>query len=74
MSATAAATAEEVLAFPPLVALEPDANHALGLSRNTGYNLAKLGQYPVRVHRIGGRYRVRRVDLLDFLGIRPGAA
>lgn len=46
------------------------ANRALALGRTTGYALAKSGEYPVRVLRLGRQYRVTRYDLLRFLGFQ----
>lgn len=61
-------TEDEVLALPVVLDLAT-ANHALGLSRNTGYGMAKREEYPVEVLRHGKAYRVRRADLLIYLGI-----
>jgi len=47
----------------------PVANTALGISRAHGYALAKRGQYPVRVLKLGSSYRVITADLLNVLGI-----
>jgi len=47
----------------------PFANTALGISRAHGYALAKRGQYPVKVLRLGSSYRVVTADLLNVLGI-----
>jgi hypothetical protein len=61
-------THDEVLALPVMVSLDVS-NRAIGCGRTTGFRLARLGQYPVAVHRLGGQYRVARADLLRFLGI-----
>ncbi|QXE39562.1 hypothetical protein KQY30_33590 [Streptomyces sp. GMY02] len=37
--------------------------------RSTGYGLAKQGEYPVRVLRLGNAYRVVTADLLKLLGL-----
>ncbi len=58
--------------LPPMVSLD-QANSALSISRNHGYRLAKNGQYPVPVRRLGNAYRVSRADLLRFLGIDTGS-
>jgi len=47
----------------------PLANNALGISRAHGYALAKRGQYPVKVLKLGCSYRVITTDLLNVLGI-----
>lgn len=61
-------THAEALALAVMVGLN-DANRALGLSRTIGYTLARQGEYPIRVLRLGNQYRVARSDLLRFLGI-----
>lgn len=61
-------TESEVLALPVMVSLEI-ANRVVSLGRTTGFQLAKTGKYPVKVHRLGNQYRVSRADLLRFLGI-----
>lgn len=47
------------------------AARALGLSRTYAYDLAKRGQFPCRVIRIGTAYRVPTADLLKLLGAGP---
>ena len=59
---------EELLALPVAVDLDTG-NRALGLGRSKGYELAKRGQYPCRVLRLGKAYRVVTADLLDLLGL-----
>ncbi|MCE4946958.1 hypothetical protein ACFU90_31650 [Streptomyces noursei] len=61
-------TREELLALPAAVDLETG-NRALGLGRSKGYALAKRGQYPCRVLRLGNAYRVVTADLLELLGL-----
>ena len=53
---------------PPAVGLMTAAA-ALGLGRTKAYDLARREEFPVKVKRIGGSYRVLVVDLLQFLGI-----
>lgn len=48
----------------------PEAGAELGLGRNNSYELARQGEFPVRVLKIGSRYRVSRADLDRYLGIR----
>jgi len=67
-SRTAALTTAEVLSLPAMVPLD-DSNRAIHCGRTLGYALAKAGDYPVPVHRLGNQYRVARADLLRFLGI-----
>ncbi|MFJ4972432.1 hypothetical protein [Streptomyces sp. NPDC088755] len=59
---------EELLGLPVSVDLETS-NRALGLGRSKGYELAKRGQYPCKVLRLGNAYRVVTADLLDLLGL-----
>lgn len=62
----------ELLALP--VAFDLDtSNRALLLGRTKGFDLAKRGEYPVRVMRVGRTYRVTRADLLRALGIDPNS-
>lgn len=61
-------THAELLALPVSFPLDT-ANRALDLGRTTGYQLAKRGEYPVRVLRMGNAYRVTRADLLRCLGV-----
>ncbi|MEV6546393.1 hypothetical protein [Streptomyces sp. NPDC051665] len=60
----------ELLALP--VAFDLDtSNRALQLGRTKGFGLAKRGEYPIRLMRVGRTYRVTRADLLRALGIDP---
>ncbi|MEU1278835.1 hypothetical protein [Streptomyces sp. NPDC005805] len=59
---------EELLRLPAAVDLETG-NRALGLGRSKGYELAKRGQYPCKVLRLGNAYRVVTADLLALLGL-----
>ncbi|WP_441245205.1 hypothetical protein [Kitasatospora sp. McL0602] len=61
-------TADELLALPVAIDLDT-ANRALCIGRSTGYGLAKAGQYPVTVLRLGNAYRVVTSDLLKLLGV-----
>lgn len=46
----------------------PDASSILGIGRSTAYSMLQDGTFPVRVLKVGKRYRVSRADLLEFLG------
>lgn len=59
---------EELLALPAAVDLDTG-NRALGLGRSKGYELAKRGEYPCKVLRLGKAYRVVTADLLNLLGL-----
>ncbi|MFE3858166.1 hypothetical protein ACFXPN_44415 [Streptomyces griseorubiginosus] len=61
-------TRAELLALPVAVDLDTG-NRALGLGRSKGYELAKRGQYPCKVLRLGKAYRVVTADLLSLLGL-----
>lgn len=61
-------TSEELLALPAVIDLDTS-NRALMIGRSTGYGLAKQGEYPVRVLRLGNAYRVVTADLLKLLGL-----
>jgi hypothetical protein len=49
------------------------ANRALGISKGHGYALAKRGDYPVKLLKLGGSYRVVTADLLAVLGLSVAA-
>lgn len=70
---TAAMTANEIRALPAVVDLTT-AGRALGIGRTKAHALARAGEFPVPLLRLGTRYRVRRADLLELLGIEdePG--
>jgi len=61
-------TLAELLALPLTVDVSTAAR-ALGLSRSTGYALARRGEFPCRVLRVGSSYRVPTAELLRILGI-----
>jgi hypothetical protein len=61
-------TGEELLGLPAVIDLDT-ANRALLIGRSTGYGLAKQGEYPVRVLKLGNAYRVVTADLLKLLGL-----
>ena len=60
----------ELLALPVTVDIGT-ATRALGLGRSTGYDLARRGEFPCRVLRLGSSYRVPTADLLRVLGMVP---
>lgn len=56
--------------LPPTVPLQV-ASRILGIGRDHGYELAKSGNYPVRVLQSSGRFKVSKFDLLTYLGAVP---
>jgi hypothetical protein len=66
-------TVAEVLALPVTVDLMTTAR-ALGISKTVAYQLARAGQYPVPLYRVGVRYRCLRSTLLTHLGIADPTA
>lgn len=44
------------------------AGQAFGIGRTLAYEMAKRGEFPVPVLRLGNRYRVTRANLLRALG------
>jgi predicted DNA-binding transcriptional regulator AlpA len=59
-------TLDEIRAWPAAIDV-PTAGHALGLSRSHAYALVTRGEFPARVIRAGGRYRVVTASLLTLL-------
>jgi hypothetical protein len=43
-------------------------SRVIGIGKNTTYELIQAGQYPVRVLKVCGRYKVSKFDLLAYLG------
>lgn len=68
IAGVAVPTAAAMLAWPVTVDL-PTAGTAYGLSRNTAYELARSGRFPVQVLHVGSRLRVRTAEILADLGI-----
>ena len=65
-------TRAELLALPAVVDV-PTAARALRLGRSTAYELARRGEFPCPVLRVGGSYRIPTSDLLRVLGIDPAS-
>ena len=61
---------DELLALPTTISVETAAR-AIGLGRTRAYELARRGEFPCKVIRIGASYRVVTVDLRRLLGIEP---
>ncbi|MER6812986.1 DNA-binding protein [Spirillospora sp. NPDC000708] len=62
---------DELLGLPTTTSVETAAR-AIGLGRTRAYELARRGEFPCKVIRIGASYRVVTVDLRRLLGIEPG--
>lgn len=60
-------TRDELLALPVTFDIVI-AGRACGMGRTLAYDMAKRGEFPVRVLKLGNRYRVARADLLRYLG------
>lgn len=60
-------SARELFALPVSVPLVIAAR-AFGLARTKAHELARAGEFPCRVIRVGQRYRVPRSALLEALG------
>lgn len=58
---------DELLRLPVTVDIVT-AGKAIGIGRSGAYEMASTGTFPVRVLRLGTKYRVPRADLLRYLG------
>lgn len=58
----------ELLDLPVAFGIET-AGRALGLGRTKSHELARAGEFPCKVLRIGKRYRVTKTDLFRELGL-----
>ncbi|MCC5580614.1 helix-turn-helix domain-containing protein [Microtetraspora sp. AC03309] len=65
-------TEEELFALPVSVPLVT-AGRALGMGRTKAHELARRNEFPCRVLRLGGTYRVPKADLLRLLGLEREA-
>lgn len=59
---------EDLDGLSATVELWPTAAEILGMGRSKAYDLAKRGEFPVRLLHIGNSYRIARADLLRYLG------
>lgn len=69
-SITDVMTTADVEALPAVVDLMTAAQ-ALRIGRTTAYALARDGEFPCPVLRVGGEYRVPTAGLLRVLGLDP---
>jgi hypothetical protein len=65
-------TVEEIRLWPVTVDVQT-AGRAFGIGRDQAYRLAREGQFPVPVLRLGRYLRVTRAAVLDALGIEDAA-
>jgi hypothetical protein len=63
-------TEAELLALPASVDLVT-AGRVFGVGRTKAYELARAGQFPVKVVPVGLKFRVPKRAILDALGIDP---
>ncbi|WP_194920163.1 helix-turn-helix domain-containing protein [Catenulispora rubra] len=63
-------TLSEVGDLPVVLDVE-EAGALLGIGRTNAYRMVRRGQFPTRVIRIGGQWRVPTADLLHLLGLAP---
>lgn len=54
----------------PMVPLWPTAARPFNLGRTIAFRLARRGEFPVEVLKVGGRYQVRTADLRRQLGLQ----
>jgi hypothetical protein len=64
-------TFAEIADLPVMVDLRTAAR-ALGIGRTTAYALARSGEFPCAVVRVGGTYKVPTIGLLRLLGVDGG--
>ncbi|GAA5033001.1 helix-turn-helix domain-containing protein [Streptomyces siamensis] len=66
-------TPEQVRDLPAMPTVK-QAFAALNIGPTNGYALVKAGDFPIEVVPLGRAFRVRKADLLDFLGLSETAA
>ncbi|MFM9594001.1 hypothetical protein ACKI1O_32015 [Streptomyces scabiei] len=73
MTTAAPLSPEQVRDLPAMVKVL-DAFAALNIGETNGYELISKGEFPIEVIRLGRAFRVRKTDLMDFLGLTETAA
>ncbi|MEV0912705.1 helix-turn-helix domain-containing protein [Streptomyces sp. NPDC049967] len=63
----------DLLTLPAAIDLVT-AGRALGLGRTTAYDLAKRGEFPVPLMKLGAQYRCTRASLFRLLDIEQPTA
>ncbi|WP_327724341.1 helix-turn-helix domain-containing protein [Streptomyces europaeiscabiei] len=71
---TAAPLSPEQVRDLPAMPTVLDAFAALNIGETNGYALIKSGEFPIEVVKFGRAFRVRKADLLRFLGLTETAA
>lgn len=66
-------TTEQVLDLPAMPPVK-SAFAAMNISEGTGYKLIREGEFPIAVLEFGRAQRVRKVELVEFLGLSLLAA
>lgn len=61
-------TPEQVMVLPAMPPVKA-AFAAMNISEGTGYQLIRQAQFPIEVIAFGRSKRVRKVDLVEFLGL-----
>ncbi|MCU1685319.1 MAG: hypothetical protein JWQ81_6058 [Amycolatopsis sp.] len=61
---------DEIRDWPPVVGV-PMAGGALGISRSYSFELARRGDFPAKVIKVGSRYRVVTASILALLEVEP---
>ena len=69
---TLAYSLEQVLALPAMPAVK-DSFAAMNIGPTLGYRLIEDGEFPIEVLNFGHAKRVRKADLLRFLGLTETA-
>ena len=65
-----AMTREELLALPASTNLVTAAR-AFGIGKSKAYEMAASGEFPVKVLRVGQKFRVPKAAILEALGVTP---
>ncbi len=65
---TAAYSPEQVYALPAMPSVQ-EAFAALNIGKTLGYQLIRDNEFPIAVIPFGRAFRVRRAELLQFLGL-----
>ncbi|QHC16892.1 hypothetical protein GR131_16355 [Streptomyces sp. GF20] len=68
MTTAAPLTPAQVAELPAMPTVQ-QAFSALNVGSTLGYELIRQGQFPIEVVRLGRAFRVRKVELLAYLGL-----